>query len=172
MPPAGFYVTRTSARRLEARGPRWDVLVRVDLMEKVDGGFTPVEPRHFIVGIETDAGDGLRAVSLPTPSPAPTPPGPPTAMDARVPADQATTLSVTNYLDWYLTESATINGQAPAGGFDRIDLLSLELNPEAATGLAVVLATTAFGHRIHLEIPLDVEYGSGGLTVGISRESS
>lgn len=150
MLPGRFYVTQVTARDLHESSDGWVVLIRAEALARTGQGYAPADPKHFAVRVVEDPDGYLRALALPAPAPAPlisAAPAPPVS-----PADGATVSAASDYLSWYLTGSAPINGVTPAGGFESIELVGLDIGEETAT--ASVLATTSEGHALRVEVPL------------------
>ncbi len=169
MASGSFYVTQVTARDVRVRDGSWEVVVRAEVLARTDGGFTPADALHFAVRIVEEPGTGLRAAALPSPSAGPVVPAVPARSGESLPTEDAAVAAVAGYIDWYLTESAPINGVAPAGGFAEAHLVSLDVGAEVAT--AGVVATTAGGHKLRLDLPLTNEGGSWQV-LDLSPESS
>ncbi|MDH5373197.1 MAG: hypothetical protein OEX97_09660, partial [Acidimicrobiia bacterium] len=69
-----------------------------------------------------------------------------------LPPDDATVEALTGYLAWYLTSAATVRGTKPVGRFSEIELVALDIAGESA--VAGVVARTAVGHAVRLDVPL------------------
>lgn len=169
MASGNFYVTHVTARDVRVRDNSWEVTVRAEVLARSAGGFTKADALHFAVRIVDEPGTGLRAVALPSPSAQAVASPVPARSEASLPADEVMLATVAGYLDWYLTESAPINGSSPAGGFAEAHLVSLDLDAGSAT--AGVVATTFTGHELRLDVPLTSEGGSWRV-LDFSPESS
>ena len=152
MLPGRFYVTQVTARDLHESSNGWVVLVRAEALARTGRGYAPADPKHFAVRVAEDPDGHLRALALPAPAPASLKPAVPAPPENALPADEATMSAVSDYLTWYLTGSAPINGVTPAGGFESVELVGLDIGEETAT--ASVLATTSEGHALRVEVPL------------------
>jgi len=152
MLPGRFYVTQVTARDLHENSDGWVVLIRAEALARTDRGYAPADPKHFAVRVMEDPGGYLRALALPAPAPAPLISAALEPPEDGLPVDGATVSAVSDYLSWYLTGSAPINGVTPAGGFESIELVGLDIEEETAT--ASVLATTAGENVLRLEVPL------------------
>jgi hypothetical protein len=169
MTPGSFYATRTTARELRQTDNGWTVIVRADLLTRTDGGYVPLGPRNYSVRIVEDPEVGLRAASLPGPSPARPPGIEEQPRQYVLPDDEQLVTAVSDYLDWYLTGSAPIAGVIPAGGFEATELVHFDAGEERAT--AGVLATLATGHTMRIDVAL-IRSGGSWRALELSPESS
>ena len=153
MDPGRFYVTHLSTREIRTLGSEWIVGIKADLLESIGQGYQRSDPLWLSVTVAQDEYGDLRAVSLPAllsePAAEPLSPHRPDSL----PADPSTVASVSALTTWYLTDSAPLRGTVPVGGFIEAELMSLRIEDDSA--LAGINATTATGHVLRVDIPLE-----------------
>ena len=148
-----FYVTHLAIRDIEPGESEWRILIKANLLERFDHGYRRSDPLWLSVAV-ADEGDGeLRALSLPSLlRPPAAEPLSPVQVDF-LPVDPELVASSSDLVGWYLTGSVPFGPMMPVGGFTEADLMSLQLDED--TAIAGVNATTATGHVLRVDIPLE-----------------
>lgn len=168
----GMDVSRLTPRRVAAGEPfrrdgAWLVHVAVDLVETREGGATASGSRTFMVRLR--AGPELRALALPAPIDLRPTTTPLAHRPDNPPDDDETASAIEDMLIWWLTSDDPAGPYRPVGGFEAVEVTSLELDEEA--GLVGVVATSPAGSRLRLDIPI-VRDGGAWWPEDLSPESN
>ena len=169
MQPGSFYVTGAAALTAEDLGDGFsNVVVAVDQMGAVSGGFAPEGIHYYEVTVQSVDGT-VRATRLPSQISAPTIGADlPNQQVFAHPSDGPMGSSISAYLEWYLADGDGAYGsERPAEApYTDIAVTGIAAPPDAGAADVTVAATDSQGRVVHLQYRLNVTNENGMWVAG------